>query len=211
MEVASGEERELAVSSSEQRKISLSTIYAGGQGETCFNTVEDSPKKYYPQIDYIKGLAILSVLLLHTIPSMYLIESYSTLYIWQAVPIFMIMMGITYHLSFVRMRQNAGIKNPYTKEYFRSKLSRFMLPFILVCIIDLVIAVLLGRLDGHAIISIPLSFIVVLPVPSPGGYFITILFQFILFAPLLSMISRRPIAALILLFVTNLAFELAGP
>ena len=77
-----------------------------------------------------RTLAILSVLLLHSIPVAYLVKTYSTLYIWQAVPVFMIVLGITLHLSFSK-RANAKPRDLYTKGYFAHRLTRFVHHFFL--------------------------------------------------------------------------------
>lgn len=166
---------------------------------------------YYPQIDYIKGLAILSVIVLHTVPIKLLVGMHADLHIWQAVPVFFIMMGITSHLSFSKKGKDSNIKSLYSNDYIFGKLGRFLLPFLPICVIDLVAAIFMGRLDGQMVI-VPLAFVGVLPVGLPGGYFVTLLLQFVILAPVIYMSMKRyPVATLVSLFLLDLAFELLAP
>ena len=46
-------------------------------------------QNHLENIDFIKGLAAISVILLHTLPESVLYGSFAVFHIWQAVPIFL--------------------------------------------------------------------------------------------------------------------------
>ena len=54
------------------------------------------PRKH--ELDFIKGFAILSVILLHTLNRSMLYETYSYFHIWQAVLLFVF---VSYYLIFI--------------------------------------------------------------------------------------------------------------
>lgn len=54
------------------------------------------------QIDILKGLAIIGVLLQHMLSDMFFHDSYAAFHIKQAVPIFVILMSYNLGLSFKR-------------------------------------------------------------------------------------------------------------
>ena len=62
----------------------------------------NSHKKRSINIDVIKGLGILSVILLHTFNTEYLLKIGAPFYIWQAVPVFIILQGFNLTNSYKR-------------------------------------------------------------------------------------------------------------
>ncbi len=170
------------------------------------NSVDDCMvRKYYPQIDIIKGIAIISVILLHTFPERYLVSGFAQFYIWQAVPIFFVVMGLTLAISSDTSINK--ITNLYSKKYFLSRFNRIIMPFLLVFIVSFIIGIISGKLQ----IS-PLWVIGLLPLSGPGNYFITLMFEFIVISPFIIYIYRkRPATTIISLFLLDMIFELAAP
>jgi hypothetical protein len=58
--------------------------------------------RHLPQLDVIKCLAIISVVILHSIPTFILKETFYQFYIGQAVIILITLMGVTMVISFDR-------------------------------------------------------------------------------------------------------------
>jgi hypothetical protein len=54
----------------------------------------ETKSSHLAQIDIIKGMAIIGVLALHSIPSKLKISSYAVFHIWQSVPILIVIFGI---------------------------------------------------------------------------------------------------------------------
>lgn len=101
------------------------------------NSLESSTNDYYfPQIDFLKALAIISVIILHSLPRTILILTFSQFHIWQAVPILIILMGITSGISFTRMYSR--YERIKYKAYFTNRIKRIVIPFLIIFIISLI-------------------------------------------------------------------------
>ena len=86
-------------------------------------------------IDVIKGLAIISVILLHTYDGFLLLGTGAPLHIWQAVPVFMILQGLNNGNSYQR-RGFENLRDFNEPNYFYQKLKRLLFPFIIFFIIQ---------------------------------------------------------------------------
>jgi len=62
--------------------------------------------KRLKEIDLLKGFAIISVILIHTIPVDIRTLTFAQLHFWQAVPIFVVLIGITNGLSLREKKLN---------------------------------------------------------------------------------------------------------
>ena len=81
-------------------------------------------------IDWVRGIAILSVILLHTLPTEVLVGSFSFLHIGQAVPLFLF---ITFFLSFKGEQERDDIFQSYfTKSRISKLLRQVVIPFFVV-------------------------------------------------------------------------------
>lgn len=154
--------------------------------------------KYLHQLDYIKAFAILSVILLHTIPYGVLISTYSVLHIWQVVPLFVILMGF----NLVRSKNEPD----YNLSYFHKRYQRVIKPFIPIFSISLILGFLLYR---DQLYLGWLNLMGLMPKSGPGNYYITMLIQFILIAPVIyKAFSKRPKMTIMVLFLMDLAFQI---
>lgn len=161
---------------------------------------------YFPQIDILKTLAIISVILLHSLPSNILKMSFSQFHISQAVPILFILLGLTSGIYFAK--KEAKSQKIYNREYLFNRFKRIIIPFFLIFIISLIAGI---TLLGDYYIGW-LSLLGYLPIPGPGNYFFSILLQFIFIAPLLFIIYKKsPKFMLIILFLCDIIFQLISP
>ena len=85
---------------------------------------------HYQQIDVAKGLAIISVILLHSLELRFRQSTYATFHIGQAVPVFMILMGLNQGL--VALRRPLAFADLYTRLYFARRVDRLLVPLLLV-------------------------------------------------------------------------------
>lgn len=168
--------------------------------------ISNNNSTYFPNIDLLKGLAILSVILLHTVSKSVLIKTFSQFHIWQAVPVFFILMGFTSMLSFSH-KKFYDIRTFYWRQYLIKRLKRIFVPFLIIFFVSL----LFGIYNGKYYIG--LGYVIgFLPVTGPGNYFITILFQYIFIAPFIYLLCQvSPKIMLITLFSINILFELIAP
>jgi peptidoglycan/LPS O-acetylase OafA/YrhL len=159
------------------------------------------------QVDVMKGLAILAVIVLHSVPKAALYKTFAVFHIWQAVPVFCILMGFTAGLS---MRRRAAAGGWEAGAYLRGRLRRLGLPFGAAFLASLVLLVTGATRRGPYFGG--LTALGYLPTPGPGNYFITLVFQFAALFPLLGRLyAARPGWTVAGCFGLDLAFQLAAP
>jgi peptidoglycan/LPS O-acetylase OafA/YrhL len=167
-----------------------------------------STQKRYQQIDVVKGIAIVAVLLLHALENEALVASFAIYHIWQAVPFFMIVMGL--NTGFSTTSRKLQLSRLYTRTYFKSKAYRILLPLLLVYIISIVAGYIWlilqneNRLEFNAY-----GLIGLLPIPGPGNYFVTLILQSVFFLPVIGYwFQRRPLLTVVLLVILEVLFLL---
>ncbi len=165
-------------------------------------------RKDFQQIDVIKGFAIISVIILHSVDEKALLKTYSVLHIWQAVPIFMVLMGLNTGMSVFNKKPE--FSELYTKTYFKKKFDRIVVPFLIIFGLSIVLGFIWYWLTDQYKIEFRTSNLMgVLPVPGPGNYFITLTFQSILLLPIIKYgFKWHPFATIISLVVLEVAFLL---
>ena len=127
-------------------------------------------------IDFLKGLAIIGVITLHSFTSYGIFE----ILVLQSVPIFIILMGLNGALSLNR----TGF---ILKDYLEKKCMRIILPLIPVFFITLFIAF---NLNTKIKIS-PLFILGQMPIYGPGNYFIGLILQSLVAIPILWWLSKK--------------------
>lgn len=165
-------------------------------------------RKTYQQIDVIKGFAIISVIILHSIDEKALLNTYSIFHIWQAVPLFMVVMGLNAGMSVATKRPQ--FSELYTKSYFGKKFDRIIIPYLFIFVLSIGVGLIWYWLTGAYKINFRTSNLIgVLPVSGPGNYFITLTFQTILLLPLITYLFKwQPFFLLISLVVLEVVFLL---
>ncbi|MCC9135376.1 acyltransferase [Pontibacter silvestris] len=165
-------------------------------------------KQYYQQIDIIKGFAILAVLLLHSLNKATLVDYYAVYHIWQAVPLFMVVMGLNLGLS--SSAKKPELTDLYSKQYFQKRASRLVIPCIIVFIVSAIMGLIWLCVSGNSILMFnEFSIIGLLPISGPGNYFITLLLQSVLFLPIIGYgFSARASLTIVLLVLLEVLFLL---
>jgi peptidoglycan/LPS O-acetylase OafA/YrhL len=155
-----------------------------------------SSPKHLLQIDLLKAAAIIAVIVMHGMTTQALEGGWGAFHVWQAVPIFIVLLG----LNAASSAQRHGIK---LASYYRSR-ARRLLPIWVAVVISVVGGVLTGRGEWMAI-----NFAGWLPLRGPGNYFIVIVVEFVLLFPLMwAAYKRWPIATIVGLFAIELVFSL---
>lgn len=133
-------------------------------------------------IDYSKAFAIISVLILHLylpkeIDKKYLLHLYTTI----GVPIFMIVSGHNYTLSF-----EGNNKVWFTKNNLYRKLKRIIYPYIYIIILELILIFKLEKLEKYRTKGSLINEFLIEGGIGPGGYYSPTVIQIILiYFPLL--------------------------
>jgi hypothetical protein len=146
---------------------------------------------YYLQIDILKCIAILSVIIVHTID----LRNNLDLPVWislmiafslaQAIPIFFILMGRNAGASFERKRW-FEIRKLYSKTYFITRFYRLIVPLIITFIVSFFLGLYLNKIYLGI-----LNLIGYFPLTGYGNYFISIILQYILVFPLLYFFYKK--------------------
>jgi peptidoglycan/LPS O-acetylase OafA/YrhL len=156
-------------------------------------------------------LAIVSVICLHTLSTATLHEIAAHFHIWQAVPVFLFLMGFN-AASSLRRRGGRTLRELYSGDYLAARFDRVFVPFVVAFFVTLVVAVLTHtthssgpKLLGELIVGL-------FPINGPGNYFVTLLFEFVVAIPLIVWGLRRwPLRTLLLCLALNAAFEVLEP
>lgn len=138
------------------------------------------------QIDLLKGLAIISVILLHTWPEKVLLITGAPFHIWQAVPVFILIAGYVGTLSYMR-RDTTRLRQCYGRSLLSHRFKRLLTPFTLLFIIQL--SLLYSSTSEITLQNVVFSYIT--GGYGPGSYFIPIILQHTLILPILYLLAIR--------------------
>jgi peptidoglycan/LPS O-acetylase OafA/YrhL len=170
-----------------------------------FSSVIKQPSDYYIEIDYLKGFAIISVILLHTvIPEIWLLLG-APYHIWQAVPLFMLIAGFTGAYAYQRHKSSTPVQC-FNRTLLIRRFKRILMPYALYWIIQVIVLVFIFH-QSFDLISLTVNFIK--GGSSWGAYFVPAILQSILIIPLLYLLAlRNPDLMVILALAVNILFEL---
>jgi hypothetical protein len=150
------------------------------------------------------------VIVLHTVPIPILMQTGAVFTIWQAVAVFMILMGFNGLRSFLGRQGDhyMTVVQTYASARLAAKFRRLLVPFCFLWVFSLAV----GLLRGDVYLG-PLLLVGLLPYRwGPGNYFITIVFQFTLLAPVIFWAySRRPGLTMAAMVLCDVGFQLAAP
>ena len=151
-----------------------------------------SLEKRNERLDFMKGIAILFVILNHNIP-LSILYSYKYFYhIGQAVPIFMMVSG---YLVYAKYSSQDLLENYH---HFNKVFKRIMLPFAIVTMIQISIQIVLGIFN--------LKTLIVAGGIGPGSYYPWVFLQCTIFLPIIVFVinkfSKTYISALIIIGIS---------
>ncbi len=158
-------------------------------------------KKRNYNIDIIKGLAIIAVILIHSVPDEILLAVLSPFYIWQAVPVFLLLAGYNTAQSFQR-RGYISLDQFYNIPFLYKKVERLIYPFLFIWVIQVIIHFLI--LDGLGFKTLIISLFA--GGWGPGSYFIPVIIQATLILPLIYMLMKKnlTVGMIVLFFISIL-------
>ncbi len=158
----------------------------------------------YPQIDIMKGLAILGVLFTHAAIAPFHAKRLTDFYALQAVPVFIVLMGMNLAMSLRRQAETHGASH-----YWR-RFRRFAVPFAIAFAIASAIAAQRYYTIGAPPRISRLTLLGYFPFGGAGNYFILFIAVFTVIGPALWGAYRRwPRASMAAMLAADLAYELA--
>lgn len=143
------------------------------------------------QIDFMKCFMMVLVILDHATTHSYMLQFYSPLWQRIAIPLFLVIMGFNMGVSFKRKGfDNKSLKEMYSKKYFKSKLQRYIIPYVVIYLAMTATYFIVANLRIPTISNYPYDaqVKVYLGYPlwwGPGLFFIPVIFTSILIFPLL--------------------------
>ena len=133
-------------------------------------------------IDFVKGLAALSVILLHTLPSIVIKGSFAIFHIWQAVPIFLF---ISFYLGFRNLEKKENVfKGYFSKDRFKKIFLKIWLPLLLLAALEALFFLVIGNKDKA--IGCLLCYD-----NGPGSYYVWCYMQIWLLMPAIYLLLKR--------------------
>lgn len=133
-------------------------------------------------IDFVKGLAAISVILLHTLPGEVLRGTLAIYHIWQAVPIFIF---LSFFLGFRHLEKTGDtIKAYYSKKRMKKLFMRVWLPLIILAVFESILFLGLG--DNNRALRCLLCY-----GNGPGKYYIWCYMQIWLLIPIIFFLLKK--------------------
>ncbi|HUK37873.1 MAG TPA: acyltransferase [Methanomicrobiales archaeon] len=157
------------------------------------------------QIDLLKAFAIFSVIVMHTFPIATIIAVGGPYYLWNAVPLFILIAGFTAAYGF-RKRGATTLRQCYDPGLVARRYVRLGAPYLLYWVLGVILLVtVLGvSLDARGLVVNLAS-----GGSGWGSYFIPIILESVLVVPLLYVAAlRHPDLMVVTALAVNIAFEL---
>ncbi len=172
--------------------------------------------EHYFQIDFLKAVMIFLVIFDHIVH--WGLKSEIGVALWEriCIPVFLVIMGFNMGLSFKRHGANT-LGELYSWRYFKSKILRYIVPFLILYAFSTLIGLILYQFnfiamyDGqyypqHGIINL---FTGILPFWGPGNWFIPVILGSILIIPFIYWaFLQKPVFSLILCFILEIMMQL---
>ena len=168
--------------------------------------VEKSDKEkrpYYFQLDVLKAIAIIFVVMDHSLT--WTVKGSIGSLFWErlSIPFFLIVMGFNMGFSF-KYHGGSRLRDFFTWEYFKRKFARYVFPFLVLYMGSILLGLYYGYLGMNEYLL--LGF---LPFWGPGNWFIPMLFGSIVVFPLVYWAyKKQAILTMILCFLSEVALQL---
>ena len=168
------------------------------------------------QVDTIKAIMIFLVIFDHMVS--WSVKSEIGVTLWEriSIPVFLVIMGFNTGKSIQRTGK-LKLKELYSWSYFKSKIMRYIVPFLILYAVSTFIGLFMYGFDvtamyqgqyfpSHGFSNLFIGF---LPFWGPGNWFIPLLFQSILVLPILYWaFTKIPKLSLIVCFIVEIAMQL---
>ncbi|MFW9900995.1 MAG: acyltransferase family protein [Candidatus Thorarchaeota archaeon] len=173
------------------------------------NEILKDDRKHYFQVDFLKAVMIFLVIFDHMV--YWDIKEQIGAILWEriSIPVFLVIMGFNMGRSFQR-KGVQSLKELYSWGYFKNKILRYIVPFLVLYTASTFIGLFMYGFNLSAMyygqyypeLGLINLFIGFLPFWGPGNWFLPVIFQSILFMPLIYWtFTKNPKLTLILCFV----------
>ncbi len=163
----------------------------------------ENKRPYYFQLDVLKAIAIVLVVMDHSL-TWEVKASIGSLF-WErlSIPFFLMVMGFNMAISF-KYIGSTSLREFYSCAYLKRKIVRYVLPFAILYMGS----ILLGLYFGHLSFN-EYTLLGSLPFWGPGDWFIPLLFGSIVVFPLVCWaFKKQPILTMLLCFMSEIILQL---
>jgi len=170
------------------------------RSKTDLSVAEKRP--YYFQLDVLKAIAIAFVVMDHSL-TWKVKGSIGSLF-WErlSMPFFLMVMGFNMAISF-KYSGASTLGELYTWDYFKHKITRYVLPFLVLYMGSILLGLYFGFLSINEY-----TLLGFLPFWGPGNWFIPLLFGFIVVFPLVYWaFKKQPILTMLLCFMSEIILQ----
>jgi peptidoglycan/LPS O-acetylase OafA/YrhL len=178
---------------------------------------DDAPQKiHFTQIDILKGLAIISVILIHVYNNNFLLLIGAPFYLMQAVPVFLLLAAFNNGFALSSVRK-ITLEQCYDLSVIFRRLKRLMVPYLVVWIFQLLLVLWFLESEIDIYLQDPNHFFYngfnwffnfLSGANGPGHYFIPLVVQLIFLVPLFYYLAlRSPNLMLVFAFILDLVLE----
>lgn len=145
----------------------------------------DHASYHFNEIDFIKSVAIVAVIILHTLPAKMLYTIFAPFHIWHAVPIFFVIAGMNSTLSSSR-RGTFVLSREYSADRFIKYFQKIFLPFLIVWLFEILVLVCTKKVTiGKVIYTFFAGGM------GPGSYFTPLFIQHLMIFPLILWLKNK--------------------
>jgi len=164
---------------------------------------EAEPKRpYFFQLDVLKAIAIVFVVMDHSLTWEIKGAIGSTFWERLSIPFFLIVMGFNMAYSFKHSGATT-LRELYSREYFKGKIVRYVLPFAVLYMGSTLVGLYTGVISFNEY-----TLLGILPFWGPGNWFIALLFGSIVVFPFVYwLFEKQPLLTLILCFLSELVLQ----
>ena len=178
---------------------------------------EQENREYnYFQIDFLKTVMIFLVIYDHIV--YWDIKRLIGVALWEriSIPVFLVIMGFNLGNSFRRSGAKT-LRELYSRQYLKKKVLRYIIPFLVLYLVSTITGWILYNFNiiemyntqTYPTWGIINLFTGILPFWGPGNWFIPVILQSILIAPLIYYgFTKKPKLTLILTFIIEIALQL---
>jgi hypothetical protein len=145
----------------------------------------DNKNIHYDEIEFIKSIAIIAVIILHTVPSNIMLFFWFPFHIWHAVPVFMVIAGLNCTLS-ASKSNDFKFFNEYSIHKIKKYFQRILLPFTIIWIIEIFLLKFDEKVTMSKIIVSYFSGGI-----GPGSYFTPLFIQHLILFPIILWIKNK--------------------
>jgi peptidoglycan/LPS O-acetylase OafA/YrhL len=177
--------------------------FASTDMESISGDAEKKKRPYYFQLDVLKAIAIIFVVMDHSL--YWDIKSSIASIFWErlSIPFFLMVMGFNMGLSF-KYSGASSLRDFYTWEYIKRKIVRYILPFLVLYMGSILLGLYFGYLSFNEY-----TLLGYLPFWGPGNWFIPLLFGFVIVFPFIYWaFKQQPIITMVSCFLSEICLQL---